>query len=146
MRVHCFRMHYDRPTSLKRQKPAWKRFEIGYWNYLKDALQLEGQVKRRTTNILYKAVGSGIFGRFPNEDNSRSEVADDVISGVALDCVGVDVRATFGESRLNSGRIILLFCRPDLFNCLLQPTESNQRRHIRQICEDSHHRQPCEIW
>ena len=39
----------------------------------------------------------------------------DVISGVALDYVGMDARATFGESGLNSGRIILLFGQPDPF-------------------------------
>ena len=32
-----------------------------------------------------------------------------VISGVALDHVGTDVPAGFGNSRLNSGRFILLF-------------------------------------
>ena len=51
-----------------------------------------------------KAVGSGIFGRFPNIDKCRSEVAVDVISRVAVDYVGMDVRAIFGESALNSGR------------------------------------------
>ena len=39
-------------------------------------------------------------------DQSRSEVAGDVISGVAEEYVGMDVGATFGESGLNSGRII----------------------------------------
>ena len=42
----------------------------------------------------------------------------------------MDVRATFGESGLNSGLIILLFGWPDrfthhfcrVFNCILQPT------------------------
>ena len=43
------------------------------------------------------------------------EVAGDVISGVAVDHVSMDVRATFGESGLNSGRIILLFGWPDPF-------------------------------
>ena len=33
----------------------------------------------------------------------RSEVAGDVISCVAVGYVGLDVRATFGESGLNSG-------------------------------------------
>ena len=65
-----------------------------------------GQVKRRATKIRPKAVGSGIFGRFPNFDKCPSEVAGDVISGVAVDYVGVDVRATFGDSGLNSVRII----------------------------------------
>ena len=65
-----------------------------------------GRIKRRATKIQPKAVGSGIFGRYPNFDQYRSEVAGDVISGVAIDYVGVDVlvRATFGEIGLNNGR------------------------------------------
>ena len=65
-----------------------------------------GQAKCRATKIRPKAVGSGIFGRFPNFDNCPSEVAGDIISSVAVDYVSVDVRATFGEYRLNIGRII----------------------------------------
>ena len=34
---------------------------------------------------------------------------------MAVDYVGMDERATFGESGLNTGRIILLFGRPDPF-------------------------------
>ena len=34
---------------------------------------------------------------------------------MAVDYVGMDVRATFGESGLNSGRITWLFDRPDPF-------------------------------
>ena len=64
-----------------------------------------GQAKCNTTKIRPKAVGGAIFGRFSNFDKCRSEVAGDVISGVAVDKVGMDVRATFGESGLNSGRI-----------------------------------------
>ena len=80
-----------------------------------EAHQLVGQAQRRATKIRPETVGSGIFGRFPNFNKCRSEVAGDVISGVAVDYVGMDVRATFGESGLNSGRIILLFGRPDPF-------------------------------
>ena len=65
-----------------------------------------GQAKLRATKIGPKAVGSGIFGYFPNFDKCRSEVADDVISVVAVDWFRMDVLATFGESELNSGRII----------------------------------------
>ena len=43
----------------------------------------------------------------------------DVISDVAVDWVGMDVPATFGDSGLNSGRIILLFGRPDPLYALL---------------------------
>ena len=71
-----------------------------------DAHQLVGQAKRRATHIRPKAVGSGIFGRFANFDKYRSEVASDVISGVTVGYVGMDARAPFGESWLNSGRII----------------------------------------
>ena len=62
-----------------------KRLQIRYLNYLKDAHQLVGQVKCHTTKIQPKAVGSSIFGRFLNFDKCRSEVASDVISGVASD-------------------------------------------------------------
>ena len=55
------------------------------------------------------------FCRFANFDKCRSEVPSDVISGVAVYYVGMDVRATFGESGLNSGRITLFFGRPDSF-------------------------------
>ena len=68
-----------------------------------------GQVKRRDTKIRPKAVGSGIFGRFRNFDKCRSGAVGDVISGVTVDYVGVDVRATFGESASNRGRTILIF-------------------------------------
>ena len=46
-------------------------------------------------------------------DKSRPEVPGDVISGVAIDSVGVDVHVKFSAHRLNSGRIIRLFGRPD---------------------------------
>ena len=54
-------------------------------------------VKRRATEIRHKAIESGNFDRFPNFDKCRSEVAGDVISGVAVDYVGMDVRAAFGD-------------------------------------------------
>ena len=38
-----------------------------------------------------------------NFDKCLSEVVGDIIFGVAADYVGMDVRATFGESALNSG-------------------------------------------
>ena len=81
-----------------------------------------GQLKRCATHIRPKFVGSGIFGRFPNYDKCLSEVADDVISGVAVDYVGMDVRAIFGESWLYSGRIIWLFGQPDPFYASLLST------------------------
>ena len=62
-----------------------------------------GQAKRGAAKFLPKAVGSGIYGRFLYFDKCRSEEAGDVISGVAVDYVGMDDRATFGESGLNVG-------------------------------------------
>ena len=64
-------------------------------------------------------IGGSIFGHFSNFDKCRLEAAGDVISGVAVDSVGmyvgIDVRATFGESGSNSGRIIRLIGRPNSF-------------------------------
>ena len=65
-----------------------------------------GQAKRRATEIRSKAVGSGIFGRFPNFDECQSEVAGAVLSGVAVHYVDMNVRSPFDEYGLNSGRII----------------------------------------
>ena len=81
-----------------------------------------GQAKRRATKIRHKAVGNNIFGRFPNFDKYRSEVAGDIMSGLAIDYVGVDVRTIFGESALNSGRIIWLFGRQNPFYASLLPS------------------------
>ena len=64
------------------------------------------QAKHRTIEIRPKAVGSGIFAHIVNFDKWRSEAGGDVVSGVAVGQVGVYVRAAFGESELNSGRII----------------------------------------
>ena len=64
------------------------------------------QAKRRAIKIRPKAVGSGIFSLFANFDKCRSEVAGDVMSGMAVDYVGMYVCATFSESGLNSGQII----------------------------------------
>ena len=50
------------------------------------------------------AVGGGIFDCFPY--NFRPEMANDVMSGVVVDNVGMDVCATFGDSRSNGFRDI----------------------------------------
>ena len=51
-----------------------------------DAHQLVGQAKRRTTKIRHKAVGGGIFDCFfSNFEKCRPEVADVVVSGVAVE-------------------------------------------------------------
>ena len=47
--------------------------------------------------------GGGFFGRFSNFDNSRPELAGNIISGAAVNKVSMDVRAKFGDSRLNRG-------------------------------------------
>ena len=80
-----------------------------------------------------KAIGCSIFFRFSNFDNCRSKIAGDLISGEALGYVSLDVRAKFGDSRLNSGRIIRRFRRPDplyalftVFSCIFQPTGRSQ--------------------
>ena len=49
------------------------------------------QAKRRPTKIRSKAVGGSIFDRFSNFYKWRPEVADDVILGLAVDYVGLDV-------------------------------------------------------
>ena len=93
-----------------------------------DAHQLVRHAKRHATKIRPKAVAGGIYGRFGNFDQCQSEVAGDVISGVA-----VDVRATFGKSELNGGRIILLIASRirfthhscAVFSWILQTTGSN---------------------
>ena len=54
-------------------------------------LQLMAQAKRRATKIGSKSVVDSIFGHFLNFDKWRPEVASDVISGVAVDCVGISV-------------------------------------------------------
>ena len=74
-----------------------------------------GNGKTKRHKIRPKAIGSGTFGRFPNFDKCRSEVAGDVIPGGTVDYFGIDVRATFGASGLNICRIILLFGRLDPF-------------------------------
>ena len=66
-----------------------------------------------------KAGGCGIFRRLSKLDKCRPEACGDVISGMVLDYVGTDVPAGLGDSRLNSGRNIRLFGRPDPFYALL---------------------------
>ena len=41
------------------------------------------------------------------------EAVGDVISDMAVDLIGLDVRAKLGDSRFNSNQIIRLFGRPD---------------------------------
>ena len=60
------------------------------------------------------------FRPFSNFDKCRLEAAGDVISGTALHYAGSDFCAGFGDSRLNNGRIILLFVGQDPFCVLLR--------------------------
>ena len=46
--------------------------------------------------------GIVIFGRFSNVDNFRPERDNDVISGLAIDRTGVQVRVKLGDSRSNN--------------------------------------------
>ena len=52
---------------------------------------------------------------FSNFDYCWPEVADDVILGMAVEYVAVDISVKFDDSTLNIGRVIRLFDRPDLF-------------------------------
>ena len=79
-----------------------------------------------------EVVRCGIFDRCFFKLRCRPELASDRLSGVAVDKVGLGVYARFGDSRLNSSRIIRVIALPDpffahfcaVFNCLLQPTGS----------------------
>ena len=65
-----------------------------------------GKAKRRATKIRPKAVGDGILGRF--RDNFRPESVSDVMSGVVVEWVGMDVRIKYGDL----GQTILELCEP----------------------------------
>ena len=60
-----------------------------------------------------------MFGRFSNFDNCRPEAAVDVMSGMAVEKFSTDERAKLGDFMLNSGQIIRIFGRKDLFYALL---------------------------
>ena len=63
----------------------------------------------RQTRIRPKAVGGSFSAVSSKFEKCRLEVADDVISGLAVDQVSMDVHVKFGDSMLNSGQIIRLF-------------------------------------
>ena len=73
----------------------------------------------RSREISSETVGGGIFNHYSNFHKCLPEVAGEVISGVAVELVGADASAKCGDSRLNSGRAIQLFARPDPFYALL---------------------------
>ena len=56
---------------------------------------------------------------FLNFHKCQPEIAGDVISGTAVQSVGMDVLTKFGDSRLNNGGIIRLFGREDPFYAFL---------------------------
>ena len=72
-----------------------------------------GEAKRRTINI---GRSTAVFLNF---DKCQPEVAGDVISIAALVYASADVCTKFGDSRLNNGRTIRPFVRPDPFYALL---------------------------
>ena len=55
---------------------------------------------------------------FSNFDHCRPQVAEDIIFGVAVEKVGMDVHVKFGDSPLNSGQITQL-CRLHTFYAIL---------------------------
>ena len=60
--------------------------------FLKKLTNWWGQAKGCATKLRHIAIGGGIFDRTFNFDQSQSTEADDIISGVAIDWIGVDVR------------------------------------------------------
>ena len=62
----------------------------------------------RSPEILPGTIKGGPFDYFSNIYKCRPDVAGDVISGVAVACVGIVIRAKFCHSTLNKGRIIRL--------------------------------------
>ena len=74
-----------------------------------------GQAKRRDNKIRPKAPGNDTSAVFSNFQKCQPEVDEDVISGLAVDYVGMNVRVKFDDSKLNIDRIIRLFaCAPVL--------------------------------
>ena len=57
--------------------------------------------KRRASKIQPKPVGGGISAVVSDVDKCRPEADCDVISGVAINLVGLEVRVKCGGSRLN---------------------------------------------
>ena len=55
---------------------------------------------------------------FSNFDKCRPEAVDDVISGVAVNKVGMDVRVKFGDSAFETGPNYLARCRLVPFHAL----------------------------
>ena len=67
-------------------------------------VKLDDPSFNRSREIPPEAVGGSIFYCFPY--NFQTEVDNDVISGTAVDNVGVDVAIKFGDSRSNGFRDI----------------------------------------
>ena len=62
-----------------------------------------GQTKRRATKIRPKPQEVSFLAIFSNFKKCQLEVANDVISGLAAELVGLGALVKFGDSRLNSG-------------------------------------------
>ena len=56
---------------------------------------------------------------YSNFSKCQPKVAGEVISGKAVEYVGIDVHEKFGDSTLNNGRIIRLFVQEDSFYALM---------------------------
>ena len=69
-------------------------------------------------DLVQTAPSDAAFSAVLNFDKCRLEAAGDAISGMALDYFGTDDPPGFRDSRLNNGRIIRLFVRPEPF-CVL---------------------------
>ena len=78
-----------------------------------------GQAKCRSAKIGLKAIRGDIFVHFSNFDICWREVADDALTSMAVEYIGIDDHEKFGDSALNSGRIITLLICPDPFYALL---------------------------
>ena len=74
------------------------------WSSLNKRLKFNDPSLNRFREIPPESVGGGIFDCFPY--NFRPEVHNDVISGMAVNNVGVDVPIKFGGSRSNGFRNI----------------------------------------
>ena len=66
---------------------------------LGECVKIRDSCLNRYPDIRREAVGGGSFDRFVNFDNCQPEVASDVISGTAIQNVGMDILANFGDSK-----------------------------------------------
>ena len=74
----------------------------------------------------------GHFGLFSKSNKCRPRAAGLTRPSMALEYVGMDIPASFGDSNLNTGRTIRLFVRPNLLCAVLDGI----CRHKREKCQD----------